>query len=85
MAKTDGGHLRDDALTARAAALGIALEDFRAADGSIDELALQRRVSVVERYSSEFHIGKLLVACIAAFGLCGVATWLAIHFLWRPY
>jgi hypothetical protein len=85
MAKTDGRHLRGDALTARAAALGIALEDFRAADGSIDELALQRRVSVVERYSSEFHIGKLLVACIAAFGLCGVATWLAIHFLWRPY
>ena len=86
MARTDGRHLRIDALTARAAALGIALEDFRAADGSIDELALQRRVSVVERYSSEFHFGTLLVAaCIAAFGICGVATWLAIHFLWRPY
>jgi len=82
---TDSRNLRGDALTAHAAKLGIALEDFRDANGSINELDLQRRVSMVERYSSEFHFGKLLVACMAAFGICGVATWLAIHFLAHPY
>jgi hypothetical protein len=85
MAKTNSRNLRGDALTAHAAKLGIALEDFRDASGSINELDLQRRVSMVERYSSEFHFGKLLVACIAAFGICGVATWLAVHCLWHPY
>jgi hypothetical protein len=78
-------HLRGDALTARAAKLGIEIEEFRDADGSIRELDLQRRVSMVERYSSEFHFGTLFAACIAAFGVCGIATWLAMHFLWHPY
>lgn len=69
----------------RAAKLGIEIEEFRDADGSVKELELQRRVNLTERYSSEFHFGTVLVACIAAFGVCGVATWLAIHFLWHPY
>ena len=85
MAKTNNRNLRGDALTAHAAKLGIALEDFRDANGSINELDLQQRVSMVERYSSEFRFGTLLVACIAAFGICGVATWLAVHCLWHPY
>jgi hypothetical protein len=85
MATTNGHNLRGDALTEHAAKLGIEIEEFRDTDGSVKDLELQRRVSMVERYSSEFHFGKVLVACIAAFGICGVATWLAIHFLWHPY
>ena len=81
MARTRSRDLRGDALAAHATKLGIAVEDFRDANGSINELDLQRRVSMVERYASEFHFGKLVVACTAAFGLCGVATWLALHFL----
>jgi hypothetical protein len=81
MAKTRSRNLGGDALTAHAAKLGIAVEDFRDASGTINELDLQRRVSIVERYASEFHFGKLVVACTAAFCICGVATWLAIHFL----
>ena len=85
MAKTNSRNLEGDALTALAAKLGIEVEEFRAADGTVNELDLRRRVSMVERYASEFHIGKLLVVCVAAFGICGVATWVAIHFLWHPY
>jgi hypothetical protein len=85
MAKTHGRNLLGDALTAHATRLGIEIDDFRDADGSIKELDLQRRVSMVERYSSEFHFGKVLLACIVAFGICGAATLLAIHFLWHPY
>lgn len=85
MEKTNGGNLRGDALTGHATKLGIEIEDFRDTDGSINELDLQRRVSTVERYSSEFHFGKVLVACIVAFGICGVATLVATHFLWHPY
>ena len=85
MDKKNSRNLQGEALTAHAAKLGIEIEDFRDADGSIMELDLQRRISMVERYSSEFQIGKLLVVCIAAFGICGVATWLAMHFLWHPY
>jgi hypothetical protein len=85
MAKTDSRNLRGDALAARAAKLGIALEDFRDADGSIRELDLQRRVSELERYSADFRFDKVLAVCVAAFGICGVATWLAMHFLWHPY
>jgi hypothetical protein len=85
MAKTHSRNLRGDSLTARAAELGIALEDFRDADGSIVELDLQRRISEVERYSADFRFDKVLVVCVAAFGICGVATWLAMHFLWHPY
>lgn len=77
--------LRGVALTERAAKLGIAVEDFRDAGGSINELDLQRRISMVERYSSEFRFDKLFVACMAAFGVCGFATWLALHYLWHPY
>jgi len=84
MAKQNSRDLRGEALAAHAAKLGIALEEFRDADGAIDELALRRRVSMVERYSSEFHFGKLFVICVAAFGVCGLATWLAVHFLWHP-
>jgi hypothetical protein len=84
MGATNGRNLRGNALTERAAKLGIEIEDFRDADGSINELDLQRRVSTVERYASEFHIGKVLVACVAAFVLCGFSAWLAIHFLWHP-
>jgi hypothetical protein len=76
---------KGEALAAHAAKIGIALEEFRNADGSINELELQRRVSMVERYSSEFHFGTLFVACVAAFGVCGLATWLAVHFLWHAY
>jgi hypothetical protein len=85
MDMTNSRNLRGDALTEHAAKLGIEIEDFRGADGAIRELDLRQRVSMVERYSSEFHIGKLLAVCLAAFGVCGVATWLAIHFLWHPY
>ncbi len=84
MKEANSRKLRGEALAQRAAKLGIEIEEFRDADDSIRELDLQRRVRMVERYSSEFHIGKLLVACIAAFGICGFATWLAVHFLWRP-
>jgi len=77
--------LEGDALAARASELGIALAGFRDIDGSIREPDLQRRIREVERYSADFHIGKLLVACIAAFVICGLASWLAVHFLWHPY
>ena len=83
--KTIGRNLLGDALMEHAAKLGIEIGDFRDADGSIRGHDLQQRVRMVERYASEFHIGKLLAVCIAAFGVCGVATWLAIHFLWHPY
>lgn len=85
MARIKGSSLRGDALTAHAAKLGIALEDYRCANGSINELDLQRRISMVERYSSEFRFGKIVAVCIVAFGICGVATWLAVHFLWHAY
>jgi hypothetical protein len=85
MAKADSRGLRVDALTARAAKLGIALEDFQDANGSIKELDLQWRVNEVERYSADFRVDKILVVCVAAFVICGIATWLAIHFLWHPY
>jgi hypothetical protein len=85
MAKTHSRNLRGDALRTRAAELEIALEDFQDADGSIVELDLQRRISEVERYSADFRFDKVLVVCVAAFGICGVATWLAMHFLWHPY
>ncbi len=84
MAKLRTRDLRGEALAAHAVQLGIALEEFRGADGALDELALRRRVSMVERYASEIHFGKLFAACVAAFGLCGLATWLAVHFLWHP-
>jgi hypothetical protein len=83
MAKTDSRNLQGGALTARAAELGIALEDFRDADGSVKEIDLQRRISEVERYSADFRFDKVLVVCIAAFGVCGIATWVAMHLLWR--
>ena len=85
MSKTNSRNLRGDALAAHATTLGIEIEDFRDADGAIKELDLERRVSMVERYSSEFHFGTVLVACAVAFGICGVATLLAVHFLWHPY
>lgn len=85
MARTKSRNLRGDALAARAVELGIALEDYRDENGAINELDLRRRISMVERYSSEFRIGQLLAACIVAFVICGVAAWLAIHFLWHPY
>ena len=83
MAKTDCRNLQGDALKARAAELGTALEDFQDADGSLRELDLQRRIREIERYSAEFRFDKLLVVCVVAFGLCGAATWLAMHIL-RP-
>ena len=83
MGNTDSRKLRGAALTARAAELGIALADFQDADGSVRELDLQRRIREIERYSAEFRFDKVLVACVAAFALCGVATWLAVHFLWH--
>ena len=85
MATKNSHNLEGDALTAHAASLGIDIGEFRGTDGRIDELELHRRVRMVERYAAEFHIGKLLVVCLAAFGICGVATWVAIHFLWHPY
>jgi hypothetical protein len=83
MAKTDSRNLQGDALKAHAAALGIALDEFHDSDGSLRELDLQRRIREIERYSAEFRFDKLLVVCIAAFALCGAATWLAMHLL-RP-
>ncbi|HUN68503.1 MAG TPA: hypothetical protein VMU46_06885 [Burkholderiales bacterium] len=85
MAKVDSRNLRGDALEARAAELGIALEDFKDADGSIRETDLQQRIREVERYSADFRFDKVLAVCVAAFAICGVATWVAIHFLWHPY
>ena len=85
MAKSGSRNLRGEALAAHAARLGIALEEFRDAQGALNELELRRRVSMVERYSSEFHFGKLFMACVAAFGACGFATWLAVHFLWHSF
>ena len=85
MAKSSSRNLRGEALAARAAELGIGLEDFRDADGAIREVDLLRRVREVERYSAEFHVGGLLVACIAAFMVCGLASWLAVHFLWHAH
>ena len=85
MATTNSQDLQGDALTAQAAKLGIDVEEFRGADGAISELDLRRRVRMVERYASEFNFGKVLLVCMAAFGICGVATWVAIHFLWHPY
>lgn len=84
MAKTDSRDLRGDALAARAAALGIALDEFRDADGTILEPDLQRRIGEVERYSAEFRFDKILIVCVLAFVLCGLATWAAMHFLWQP-
>ena len=75
--------LRGAALTERAVELGITIEEFRDADGSIRELDLERRVREIERYSADFRFDKVLAACVAAFAVCGVATWLAMHFLWR--
>lgn len=85
MAKSNSRSLRGDALAARASELGIGLEDFRDADGSIREIELLRRVREVERYSADFNVGGLLFACIVAFIVCGFATWLAMHFLWRAH
>jgi hypothetical protein len=85
MAKPNSSKLRGETLAAHAAKLGIALEEFRGPDGAIDELGLRQRISMVERYSSEFHFAKLFVVCVAAFGVCGLATWLAVHFLWHAY
>ena len=85
MAKPDSRSLRGDALAARASELGIGLEDFRDADGALREIDLLRRVREVERYSSDFRVGGLLVACIAAFMFCGFASWLALHFLWHVH
>jgi len=85
MAKPDSRSLRGEALAARATELGIGLEDFREADGSIRETDLWRRVREVERYSAEFHVGKLLVACIAAFVVCGLAAGIAVHYLWHAH
>jgi hypothetical protein len=84
MAKTDSRNLRGDALAARAAALGIALDEFRDADASVRELDLRRRISEVERYSAEFRFDKVLAVCVVAFVICGIATWAAMHFLWQP-
>jgi hypothetical protein len=83
MGKTDSRNLQGAALTARAAELGIALEDFKDADGSIRELDLQRKIREIERYSADFRFDKVLVVCVAAFAICGVATWVAMHFLWH--
>ena len=85
MARADSRNLRGDALTARAAKLGIALEDFRDADGSIREPDLRLRIGEVERYSADFRFDKVLAVCVAAFAICGVATWLAMPDLWHPY
>jgi hypothetical protein len=81
--KIDSRKLRGAALTARAVALDIEIEEYRDANGSVRELDLQRRIRVVERYAADFHIGKVFAVCIAAFGICGVATWIAMHFLWH--
>jgi len=83
MAKPDSRHLQGDALAARASELGIALEEFRDADGSLRDVDLRHRIRQVERYSADFHIGTLLVFCIAAFVACGFASWLAVHYLWH--
>lgn len=83
MAKPHNRNLQGDALEARAAELGIALEEFRDADGSLRELDLQWRIREIERYSAAFRFDKILVVCVVAFGLCGAATWLAMHIL-RP-
>ena len=85
MAKPDSRTLRGDALAARASKLGIPLDEFRDPDGSIREVDLVRKVREVERYTADFNVGGLLVACIAAFVVCGIASWLAVHFLWHPY
>jgi hypothetical protein len=85
MTKTNTRNFRGDALTERAAKLGIEIDDFRDADGSIRELDLQRHVSTVERYSSELHLGRLLVACVATVAICAGTTWLAMHFLGQTY
>lgn len=80
---TDSRKLSGAELLARAAELGIALEDFRDPDGSLREIDLQRKISEVERYSAEFRFDKVLIACVAAFAVCGVATWVAMHLLWH--
>jgi hypothetical protein len=84
MATTDSRNLRGDALTARAAALGIALDEFRDADGAIRDLELHRRISEVERYAADFRFDKVLAVCVVAFVICGIATWAAMHFLRHP-
>lgn len=81
MAKIDSPDLRGDALTARAVALGIATEEFQDADGSLRELDLQRRIRQIERYSAAFRLDKVFAVCVVAVGICGIATWLAMHFL----
>ena len=85
MAKSSSRNLRGDALAARASELGIRLDDFRDADGSLREVDLVRKVREVERYSADFNVGGVLVACIAAFIVCGIASWLAVHFLWHAH
>jgi hypothetical protein len=83
MGNTDSRNLRGAALAARANELGVALEEFQDADGSVRELDLQRKIREIERYSADFRFDKVLAACVAAFAICGVATWVAMHFLWR--
>ena len=73
--------LRDDALVFRAKELGISPDDFRSAQGTIDEEALRRRIREQERYTSEFRFGLLVAVCAAAFVVCGLATWLAMSLL----
>jgi len=85
MAKVDSRTLKGDALSARASELGIALEDFRDADNSLRETELRQRIRQIELYSADFHIGTLLIFCIAAFVICGLASWLAVHLLWHAY
>ena len=84
MNKGAGKLLQGDALLSRAKELGLSPLDFPGADGGVDEDAIRWRIRQVERYSSEFHIFRLLVVCVAAFVACGIATWLAMRWLGRP-
>lgn len=65
-------------LIAKAGQLGIAVDEFRRPDGSIDSVQLAYRVSDAERSTSDFRFGRLLWLCVGAFLLCGFGTWLAL-------
>ena len=81
--KKAGKNLRSDALAARAAVLGVELDEYRGADGRLLEEALQRRVGDLERYASSFRFDIVLAVCIFAFVICGIATWAVMHWIER--
>ena len=81
--KKAGKNLRGEALAARAAQLGVALDEYRGSDGRLGEEALQRRVGDLERYASSFRFDIVLAVCILAFVFCGIATWAVMHWIER--